>query len=190
MVYSVRKIASPMIAIVGGIVWVARALRTNARTMTIRVNEVIMASRLGRRARAVKRMTRRTGVDQSRPAGASPVAFSTTFSRSVMLGRVPITVSGRRQRVPWGRQCRPADCPPGPRPGRGRTRSPGTRWRPPSVPSTAPCPDQRTAASRALSTAESAIAGSPAPPYCRSETAVAPPPRCAGPSWVRGPSSR
>ena len=63
----VRNSARPMIAIVGGMFWVVSARRMKARTMTILVNDVIITSRLGRRASPAKTTASRTGLDQSGP---------------------------------------------------------------------------------------------------------------------------
>jgi len=86
IVYRVRKRARPIIAIVGGIVCVVNARRTNARTMTIRVNDVIITKRLGKIARPVKIITNFIGVDQSFPAASLLVALSSIVTRSLMLG--------------------------------------------------------------------------------------------------------
>ena len=89
IVYRVRNNASPIIAIFGGIVCVVRARRTNDRTITIRVNEVIITSKLGRSARPVKIITSFRGVDQSFALPWSAVALSTIVIKSPMLGTVP-----------------------------------------------------------------------------------------------------
>jgi len=68
IVYTVRNNASPIIAIVGGMVCVPRARRTKDSTMTIRVKDVIITRRLGKIARPLKMITSLTGVDQSLPS--------------------------------------------------------------------------------------------------------------------------
>lgn len=88
IVNSVKNNASPMIAMFGGIVCVLKALRINDRTITIRVNDVIMTRRLGNMARPPKIMTSFTGVLQSLPLPSSSVALFTTSARSPMLGRL------------------------------------------------------------------------------------------------------
>ena len=67
--YSVKKYRQPIMAMFGGIVCVLSARRTKLSTIVIRVNEVIIASTLGRIASSVKIATSFTGVLHS--AGSS-----------------------------------------------------------------------------------------------------------------------
>jgi hypothetical protein len=75
-------------AMVGGIVCVVKARRTKARTMTIRVKDVIITRRLGRIANPAKMITSFTGVDQSLLLASSEVALSINVIKSLMLGTV------------------------------------------------------------------------------------------------------
>ncbi len=69
-------------------VCVVRARRTKARTMTIRVKDVIIIKRLGKIANPVKMITSLTGVDQSLVSVSVVVALSIAVIKSLMLGIV------------------------------------------------------------------------------------------------------
>ena len=86
IVYKVRNNAKPIMATVGGMLWVVKARRIKARTITILVKDVIITKRLGKIARPVKIITSFTGVDQSLPSAPPAVALSMTVIKSPMLG--------------------------------------------------------------------------------------------------------
>ena len=84
--YRVRNNASPIIAIVGGMVCVVKARLTKESTITILVNDVIITSRLGRMAKPLKMITSFTGVDQSLPALSVSIDLSMTVFKSEIEG--------------------------------------------------------------------------------------------------------
>lgn len=88
IVNNVRKSASPITAMFGGIVWVVSALRTNDRTITILVKDVIIIKRDGRTASPAKIITSFTGVDQSFPSVSTVAVLSISFIKSVTEGRL------------------------------------------------------------------------------------------------------
>lgn len=86
IVYNVRNNARPIIAIVGGIVWVVNARLTKDNTITILVKEVIITNRLGKIARPLKIITSFTGVDQSLPSPSDAMDLSITSFKSEIDG--------------------------------------------------------------------------------------------------------
>jgi len=87
IVYRVRNKARPMMATVGGMDCVAKGRRTKARTIIIRVKDVIITRRLGKIASPPKIITIFTGVDHSTPPLAcSEAVLSIIVIKSPMLG--------------------------------------------------------------------------------------------------------